>query len=308
MEYFNVVFAVSGVETNIILPPLIAFVISFFTSMGGISGAFMLLPFQMNFLNYTAPSVSGTNQFFNMVAIPSSVWRFVKEKRMVWPLTWAVIIGTLPGVVVGAYIRIEYLPDPRHFKFFVGLVLSYVGIRLLNDIINQVKKRKDPGAKSLSKNSMDLTVSETRFSLMRIEFKFDGELFSFSFFSIFMLCLVVGVIGGVYGIGGGSIIAPFFVTFFHIPVYAVAGAALMGTFVTSIAGVVVYQVLSYFYAGVSVSPDWSLGFLFGIGGFCGMYLGARCQRYVPAYLIKCILCSCVLFVAVGYVWGFLRQI
>jgi uncharacterized protein len=307
MEDFNVVFAVSGVETNLFLPPLIAFVISFFTSMGGISGAFMLLPFQMNFLNYTAPSVSGTNQFFNMVAIPSSVWRFVKEKRMVWPLTWAVIIGTLPGVVVGAYLRIEYLPDPRAFKFFVGLVLSYVGLRLLNDIIKEVKKRQDTGTKSIPKDSMDLTVSETRFSLRRIEFKFDGDLFSFSFFSIFLLCLVVGIIGGVYGIGGGSIIAPFFVTFFHIPVYAVAGAALMGTFVTSIAGVVVYQVLSCFYADLSVSPDWSLGFLFGIGGFCGMYLGARCQRYVPAWLIKCILCSCVLFVAGGYILGFIRQ-
>jgi uncharacterized membrane protein YfcA len=307
VDYFNVVFAVSGVETNIFLPPLVAFVISFFTSMGGISGAFMLLSFQMNFLNYTTPSVSGTNQFFNMVAIPSSVWQFVKEKRMVWPLTWAVVIGTLPGVVLGAYIRIEYLPDPRHFKFFVGLVLSYVGIRLLTDIINQIKHRNDSRAKSPLKDPMDLIVSETRFSLSRIEFKFGREFFSFSFLSIFLLCFIVGIIGGVYGIGGGSIIAPFFVTFFKIPIYAVAGAALMGTFVTSIAGVIVYQILSMFYEGILVSPDWFLGFLFGIGGFCGMYLGARCQKYVPSYFIKCILCFCVLFVAGGYVWEFIRQ-
>jgi len=45
----------------------------------------------------------------------------------------------------------------------------------------------------------------------------------------------VGIVGGVYGIGGGSIIAPFFVSFCGLPVYTVAGAALMGTFVTSIA-------------------------------------------------------------------------
>ncbi|MCP3940584.1 MAG: sulfite exporter TauE/SafE family protein [Desulfobacteraceae bacterium] len=308
MDGFNVVFAISGVKTNIFIPPLIAFVVSFFTSMGGISGAFMLLPFQMNFLNYTAPSVSGTNQFFNMVAIPSSVWQYVKEKRMVWPLTWAVIIGTLPGVIVGAYIRIEYLPDPRHFKFFVGLVLSYVGIRLFNDVIKHVKNMQSPRKRNSLKDPTDLTVSETGFSLKRIKFKFDGVSYSFSFLSVFALCLVVGIIGGVYGIGGGSIIAPFFVTFFQIPVYVVAGAALMGTFVTSIAGVIVYQVLSCFYLGVSVSPDWSLGFLFGIGGFCGMYFGARCQKYVPAYLIKCILCFCVLLVAGGYIWGFIRPI
>jgi hypothetical protein len=66
--------------------------------MGGVSGAFLLLPFQVSFLNYTAPSVSATNQVFNIVAIPSGVYRYIREGRMLWPLTWAVIIGTLPGV------------------------------------------------------------------------------------------------------------------------------------------------------------------------------------------------------------------
>lgn len=58
-------FPISGVTTNLLFPPLIAMIISFFTSMGGISGAFLLLPFQMSVLNYTAPSVSGTNHVFN---------------------------------------------------------------------------------------------------------------------------------------------------------------------------------------------------------------------------------------------------
>ncbi|MDH3996015.1 MAG: sulfite exporter TauE/SafE family protein, partial [Desulfobulbaceae bacterium] len=39
-------FTVSGVETSIFIPPLIAFVISFFSSMAGITGAFLILPFQ----------------------------------------------------------------------------------------------------------------------------------------------------------------------------------------------------------------------------------------------------------------------
>ncbi len=107
-------FPVSGVETPIWLPPLVAFGISFFTAMGGVSGAFMLLPFQVSVLGYTAPSVSGTNHIFNVVAIPSGVYQYVKEGRMLWPLTWAVIAGTLPGVFIGAWVRIEYLPDPKN--------------------------------------------------------------------------------------------------------------------------------------------------------------------------------------------------
>ena len=60
----------------------------------------------------------------------------------------------------------------------------------------------------------------------------------------------------------------------------------MGTFVTSIAGVVFYHLIALFYPDLSVAPDWLLGILFGTGGMAGMYLGARCQKYVPAKVIK----------------------
>ncbi|MFA6498887.1 MAG: sulfite exporter TauE/SafE family protein, partial [Desulfurivibrionaceae bacterium] len=104
-------FPVANIEVSPLVPPLVAFAISFFTSMGGVSGAFLLLPFQVSVLGFTSPAVSSTNQLFNIVAIPSGVYRYIKEGRMLWPLTWIVIIGTLPGVLVGAIVRINYLPD-----------------------------------------------------------------------------------------------------------------------------------------------------------------------------------------------------
>jgi hypothetical protein len=38
----------------------------------------------------------------------------------------------------------------------------------------------------------------------------------------------------------------------------VAGAALMGTFITSVAGVAFYQYLSWIYKDMAVAPDWML--------------------------------------------------
>src|SRR5512146_743021 len=148
MDFLNMTFPISGVTTNVLLPPLISLIISFFTSMGGISGAFLLLPFQMSVLNYTAPSVSGTNHVFNIVAIPSGVYRFIKEGRMAWPLTWTVVIGTLPGVFLGYYIRVLYLPNPKTFKFFVGCVLLYIGIRLVTHFLGKTKQQP-AGTKTL---------------------------------------------------------------------------------------------------------------------------------------------------------------
>jgi uncharacterized membrane protein YfcA len=85
-----------------------------------------------------------------------------------------------------------------------------------------------------------------------------------------------------------------------LPVYTVAGAALLGTFLTSIVGVFFYSVLPV-TGGVSTSPDWALGSLFGVGGFAGMYLGARLQKYVPQRIIKVMLGIMIVSLALRYI-------
>ncbi len=319
MDYL---FPASGVETNILIPPLVALVISTFTSMGGISGAFLILPFQMSYLGYTSPSVSATNFVFNIVAIPSGVYRYIREGRMAWPLTWVVVLGTLPGVFAGYYLRVRFLPDPRTFKLFVGCVLLYIGGRLLFEMTGQAASTKGKSlalelkfrqrakefkaqqnarlASGLPKEAVVKTVSV---NLSRVTYEFWGEQFSFSTPGMFALALVVGVIGGTYGIGGGAIIAPFCVAVFRLPVYTVAGAALMGTFITSIAGVTFYSLVPL-SNGAAAAPDWRLGILFGVGGFVGMYLGARFQKFVPQKLLKLMIGAIIVLLAGSYIFQF----
>jgi uncharacterized membrane protein YfcA len=301
-------FPTADIEVSIWLPPMAAFAVSFLTSMGGVSGAFLLLPFQMSFLGYTAPSVSATNHVFNIVAIPSGVYRYLKEGRMVWPLAWAVILGTLPGVILGAVIRVSYLPDPKNFKVFAGLVLGYIGVRMMRDLLKSGEKTGEGRFRQSLRGAKGSVcpgrVTLREFSLQRISYDFSGETYTCSTAAVFVMSLVVGVVGGVYGIGGGSIIAPFFVSICGLPVYTVAGAALLGTLVTSVAGVGFYQILSVFHAGQSVAPDWGLGLLFGLGGMCGMYCGARVQKHVPSRLIKGMLSAIIFGTALKYVAGF----
>lgn len=305
-------FPLSGVTVDPWIPPLVAFAVSFLTSMGGVSGAFLLLPFQMSVLGYTSPSVSATNQLYNIVAIPSGVYRYWREGRMIWPLVWAVVAGTLPGVLIGAIIRVTGLRDPRHFKLFAAAVLLYIGIKMVRDMLKQqaaaaaTGKAAPSGPLAASYGNPAATVRITESTLRRIGFTFQGETYTVSVSGIFILCFIVGIVGGVYGIGGGAIVAPFLVTFFGLPVYTVAGAALMGTFVTSVAGVAFYSALAPFYPHLSVAPDWLLGVLFGLGGMAGMYLGARCQKFVPAKVIKWMLVTILTGTALKYILEFLQ--
>ena len=312
MDFLQYAFPISGVKTNILIPPLVALVVSFFTSMAGISGAFLLLPFQVSVLHYTSPSVSGTNLIFNIVAIPGGVYRYIKEGRMAWPLTWVVILGTLPGVFIGYFIRVLYLPDPRAFKLFVGCVLLYIGSKLLYEFTGRAQagnnksklleekfreRTEERGERGLPDEAVVKTVSV---SLRKTEYEFWGERFSYSTMGMFILAFVVGIIGGVYGIGGGAITAPFCVAVFHLPVYTIAGAALMATFITSVAGVIFYSVIPV-PGGTPAMPDWTLGFLFGIGGAIGIYFGARFQKFVPQKIIKLMLGAVILFLALSYI-------
>lgn len=311
-------FEVSGVTVSPIIPFLVAFFVSLFVSSAGVSGAFLLLPFQVSVLGFTSPAVSPTNLFYNIVAIPSGVYRFMREKRMAWPLAWVIIIGTLPGIFIGAVLRILYLPDPKNFKFFAGCVLLYIGLRLVYAMIKKndstiekakaveerfyTKKNKEEIASGNGANPMP-AVRTVKFSLKRYSYSFYGEIFAFNTIGLLLLSFIVGIVGGTYGIGGGAIIAPFLVAFFGLPVYTIAGATLMATFVTSIAGVAFYAGIAPFFAhtGLAIAPDWTLGALFGAGGFLGIYCGARLQKYLPAKIIKIILILTMTFIAIRYI-------
>jgi uncharacterized membrane protein YfcA len=311
-------FSVSGITVFPFIPFLVAFFVSLLTSTAGVSGAFLLLPFQVSVLGFTSPSVSPTNLVYNIVAIPSGVYRYMREKRMAWPLAWVIIIGTLPGIFIGAVLRIRYLPDPKNFKFFAGCVLLYIGLRLVYAMIRKsdlnaqktdAVEKKFYAAKNKKTTAPEndatpvSSVRTIKFSLTRYSYSFYGEVFAFNTITLFLLAFAVGIVGGTYGIGGGAIIAPFLVTFFNLPVYTIAGAALLATFVTSIAGVVFYTGVAPFFAytGLAIAPDWMLGALFGLGGSLGIYCGARLQKYLPAKSIKIILAMAIMLIAIRYI-------
>jgi uncharacterized membrane protein YfcA len=74
---------------------------------------------------------------------------------------------------------------------------------------------------------------------------------------------------------------------------------LLGTFVSSLAGVTFYGLIPI--NGAVAPPDWLLGILFGAGGLMGMYLGARVQKYMPGRWIKLMLGGVIIFVASKYI-------
>jgi uncharacterized membrane protein YfcA len=297
-------FPVAGIEISPLVPLLVAFSISLVTSTGGVSGAFLLLPFQMSVLGFVTPAASATNHLFNVVAIPGGVARYVREERMLWPLAWTVAAGTVPGVVLGTLVRVRWLPDPGRFRIFAGGLLLVLAVQMIHALL--AGRRASPGSspavpEPAGAEPADWSLEVAEAGIGRVAYTFRGGAHAFRPAPVILLALVVGVAGGAYGVGGGALMAPLLISLFALPVHTVAGAALFGTFLTSLFGVASFQVLAPLHPGLPVAPDWRLGLLFGLGGLAGTWCGAWAQRWIPDAAIRWMLAGTLVFVGLRYV-------
>jgi uncharacterized membrane protein YfcA len=234
--------------SDIALGASIAFAIAVLTTPVGVSGAVFLVPVQISLLGTPSPAVTPTNLLYNLVAIPGALLRFRHEGRLGGPLTRLLVLGTLPGMIAGAAIRVELLSGSQAFLLVIAAVLVPLGAWLA---------LARPAARATGGGHPRL---------------------------ILVLALAVGVVGGIYGIGGGAILGPILVGLGYT-VLEVAPAALTATFLTSVAGVATFALLSL-GAGADVAPDWSLGLGMGAGGLAGSYLGVRLQSRLPEPLLR----------------------
>ncbi|MGO8885950.1 MAG: sulfite exporter TauE/SafE family protein [Streptosporangiaceae bacterium] len=247
-----------------------AFGIAVLATPAGISGAVLLLPFQVSVLGTPSPAVTPTNLLYNVVATPGALYRYWRQGQTGGRLALVLIAGTLPGVIAGSVIRVTLLPSPHLFDFVVAAVLLPLGAWLAPT------RPVRAGGEARPVRVIPLPV-------------------------LILLAVVVGCVGGIYGIGGGSILAPILIGTGRPP-REVAPAALASTFVTSVAGVVTFLILSAHHHG-SVAPDWPTGIALGIGGLAGAYTGARLQRRLPDVLIRRVMGVLVVAIGVRYLWS-----
>jgi uncharacterized protein len=246
---------------------LCAFCLALVTTPAGVSGAVLLLPVQLSVLRVSVDAVTPTNLLFNVGSTPGALLRFWHERRLVGSLSTLLLAGTLPGVIAGAAIHVELLSGSGDFSLVAAGVLLPLGLWLLlaGQRVPRVRSEPSAGARR----------------------------------AIWALALLVGTVGGIYGIGGGSLLAPILLAC-GFSAYEVAPATLVATFLTSIGGLASYQVLQATHGG-AITPDWALGAWLGAGGFLGSYVGARIQRHLPEANIRKLLGLIACLVAARYI-------
>lgn len=224
----------------------------------GISGAFVLLPVQVQLLNVPSPAVSATNLLYNVISAPAGSSAFYRRGQLDTRLAVALCMGTTPGVVVGVLLRSTWLSDPQRFAVVAGVMLVGLGVRTLVDV-----GRPQQGAKTRA----DLPPG----------------------WRLVTIGTVAGLLGGIYGIGGAAIVVPWLTSVERVPVSRVAGAGLVATSVTSVVGLATFALAEAAGIGDADPPQWLNGIALGAGGVLGAGVGAGIQPHVPVRLLRVVI-------------------
>lgn len=252
---------------EVVVLVLVGFGVAVVCTPAGLSGAFLLLPIQVQFLDARSPTVSATNLLYNVVATPAGSAAFRKRDAIDSTLAKFLLAGVLPGMVVGVLLRSTWFADARTFAWPAAIVLVVVGARLVVGVV------RPPSS------------SEDRHDLPTV-----GR--------ILAIGAVAGAIGGVYGIGGAALSVPWLVGVERLRVDRVAGAAFVVTFVSSCVGLATFVGAASVGFGEATNPNWSEGLALGIGGAFGSILGAGLQPYVPVRALRLVIAVAALSAAV----------
>lgn len=247
--------------TELLLAFAVGLVLAALTTPVGISGAVFLLPVQLQVLAVPSPQVTATNLLYNVISAPGALWKLYTSGALAeaMPLTLRLLAGTLPGMVVGAAIRVFAVPGEDIVRLLAVLLLAPIAVGLLRPgTRGNVARRPGPVAAWVSAHQRSAG-------------------------------FVVGVVGGLYGIGGGSLLSPLLVAG-GLTVGVVAPAALAATWVTSLAGAAVFTALAPLAGTVAgnaaISPAWGIGLACGVGGLIGGYLGAHARPHLPERALR----------------------
>jgi uncharacterized protein len=257
-----------------------AFVIATLATPAGISGAVLLLPFQVGVLGTPSPAVTPTNLLYNVVATPGALYRYWRQGQTGGRLAVVLVSGTLPGVVAGSIIRVELLPSAQAFDLVIAAVLVPLGLWLATTRPPELRSQGlcSPGPGPAARRARGIPTPV-----------------------LIGIASIVGCVGGIYGIGGGSILAPILIGSGRRAA-EVAPAALASTFLTSVAGVFTFIILATHRHG-PVAPDWPTGIALGLGGLAGAYAGARLQPRLPDAIIRRVLGVLVIAIGARYLWA-----
>lgn len=226
-------------------------------SLAGIGGGIVVVPVLLYLsrvfpdLSHVTPVIAaGSSLIIVLMTGMSSTLSYAQQRRIDYRGGLLFIIGSAPGAWAGAYFS-------RYLSVDVFYILFGVLIVTLALLLTGKKKR---GKKRLNwKVQRRYTDAEGR----QYEYGYSPTLAIVCSFGI-------GVISGMFGIGGGSMFVPLMLLLFRFPAHLATATSMFVIFLSSVTGSITHSVLGH--------VDWWAVLWLAPGAWVGATVGARLSR------------------------------
>lgn len=243
---------------------------AFLGGLVGLGGGIVLIPILLylnqffDAFNWATPQVIVGISLITMIFTAlSSTISYAKNKRIDFKAGILLLTGCIPGGVLGAWLNKFF--NATQFSLYFGLLIIIVSF------LSFLGKRQ-PSKKLLQKNNEKLRTIHI-----------DGKTFHYHISSLpaFGISFIVGLLSGVFGIGGGSVTVPALMLVFGVPIQIAIATSMFMIFFISIISSVTHIILGHIV--------WQYAFLFMIGAWIGGTVGARTNQSFKGKTLEWIL-------------------
>jgi len=258
---------------------IIGFLSAFVGSLVGLGGGIIFVPAMLflydNFANFSwanPQAIVGISLITMVFTGLSSTLAYYKLRRVDIKTGVLFLIGSLPGSVFGSWINTKL--ETNDFSLYFGILMLVIFFMMLIDREKLVKQKK-----------LEIT-DQTR------SFTIDGETFQYNVTVLpaLILSFMVGMLSGLFGIGGGTISVPAMILFFGIPVQIAIATSMFMIFFISIFSATTHIVLGHIV--------WSYVLFFVIGSYIGGTVGAKTSKLFKGKTLEWILKIVIVIAAI----------
>jgi uncharacterized protein len=271
MEGITMVFAVSL---------LIGLLAAALGSLVGLGGGIILVPlllilsgFWEKFSWATPQTIVGVSVIVMIFTALSSTLTYMKSGRVDYKSGLIFLAGGVPGAILGSFLN----------RFVSGDGFSlYFGILVLIVFFMFFVKRKEK--------------EKTNLKGIIVTKELDGNTYtySFQFLTAFFLSLFVGLLSGMFGIGGGSFMVPAMILLFGFPAHVAVATSMFMVFFLSVVSTITHISLGH--------VEWVYVIAFIPGAILGGILGAKINQLLKGNTVVWILRIMLILVAIRLIW------
>ncbi|WP_031407295.1 sulfite exporter TauE/SafE family protein [Geobacillus vulcani] len=284
---------------------LIGFMAGTVGSLAGLGGGVIIVPALLFFgalgwLSAVTPQVAvGTSLVVIIFNGLSSTLSYMKDQMVDYRSGLLFSLGSVPGAVVGAWVNNTL--SVAHFSLYFGLFL--IAMSLFLSLSQKKTKRsaaetaaaKEHGAKRTAVEQAQ-PASWWRRKVVRTYTDRNGDVSVYRYqpLAAVAIAFVVGFFGGLFGIGGGSLMVPAMIVLFRFPPHVAVATSMLMIFLSSLVGSLTHVTMG--------NVKWTFVLTLIPGVWIGAKTGAWINKRIPSRTLVVVLRVVLVLLGVRLVW------